>query len=373
MPYFITKRRFWAISKGRGELFFLEGPRGSSGKYSGMQVYGGDAEVQRLYNADIKKHRAKGFELVDAGKLPARGTKGVRFEHPEHKLVFEIVKLTSTEAMIREGLVGATKEWTQHARDWETLQGRLETHIAHRLDQGYVRVSGKVAPSEKAKPKPKPRRVARPKGIAAAFALAETWLKENGGAAIVKNLAKPATDAALAKAEKQLGFPIPEALTQLWKVHNGQKEEGNPFMHSYNFLSVAESLRFRKDFIDSIQFILDDEDADELKPKERDDHWLPVAMQDSDMLVVHATTGRVFDFCETLDVELAKNFVAWMESYAQSIAGGRVHRRGRLRRRLPDVGLADDVLRDGDSSASSACRFRRTCRLCQQVESIFQI
>jgi len=321
MPYFVSKRRFWAISKGHGELFFLEGGRGGEGKYSGQQVYGGDAEVERLYNAEIKKHRAKGFELFDAGKLPARGTKGMRFEHPEANVVFEIAKVTSTEALIREGLPGHTKEWTQHARDWETLQGRLEVHIANRLDQGYVRSDAKVAPSEK-KPKPKLKRVSRPKGIATAFAMAEAWLTRNGGEAIVKNLAKPANDAALAKAEKQLGFAIPDALKQLWKVHNGQKQEGDPFMHSYNFLSVAESVRFRKDFIASIQFILDDEDADVLNPKERDDHWLPVAMQDSDMLVVHATTGRVFDFCEELDVELGKNFVAWMESYAQAIARG---------------------------------------------------
>lgn len=321
MPYFVTKRRFWAVSKGRGELYFLEGPRGSAGNYSGQQVYGGDDEVQRLYDDAIAKHRAKGFEPFDAGKLPTRGSKGMRFEHPEHKDVFEIVKVTSTEALIREGLPGHTKEWTQHASDWPTLQGRLETHIANRLDQGYVRSSGKVTPSEK-KPKPKRQRVAKPKGIAAAFAIAESWLDENGGAAIVKNLAKPATDAALAKAEKQLGFPIPDALKQLWKIHDGQKKEGNPFMHSYNFLSVSQSVRFRKDFVKSIQFILDDEDADELKPQERDDHWLPVAMQDSDMLVVHATTGRVFDFCEELSAELQKNVVAWMESYAQSIAQG---------------------------------------------------
>lgn len=321
MPYFITKRRFWSIARGTGELFYLEGPRGSSGRYSGQQVYGGDDEVARIYNADIAKHRAKGFELVDVGTLPPRGTKGVRFEHPDEQLLFEIVKVTSTSALMREGSAGQTTEWTQHARTWEELQGRIENHIAHRLAQGYVRVTGKVAPSEK-QTKPKRQRVARPKGIAAAFALAKTWLQANAGSAIVKNLAKPATDAALAKAEKQLGFPIPEALKQVWKVHNGQKDEGNPFMRSYNFLSVGESVRFRKDFVDSIQFLLDDEDADELKPQERDDHWLPIAMQDSDMLVVHATTGRVFDFCETLDVASARNFTAWMEGYAQAIAQG---------------------------------------------------
>jgi len=322
MPYFVTKRRFWSIAKGTGELFYLEGPRGSEGRYSGQQIYGGEDEVKRSYNAQIRAHRAKGFELVDAGPLPPRGTKGVRYELAGEASIFEVVKLTSTEALLRDGPVGSAKEWTQHARDWNELQGRLENHVAHRIAQGYRRVAGKPAPTASSKPTAKRRRVAKPKGIVAAFAHAEAWMTANGGAAIVKNLAKPATDAVLARAEKRLGFPIPDALKQLWKVHDGQKTEGNPFVHSRNLLSVAQAVRWRDDFVTSIQFIIDDEDSDVLKPAERNERWLPFAAQDSDMYAVHATTGRVFDFCETLDVELQKNVVAWFESYAQAIAQG---------------------------------------------------
>jgi cell wall assembly regulator SMI1 len=223
---------------------------------------------------------------------------------------------------MRIGPPGSATEWTQHARDWKELQGRLENHIAHRIAQGYRRVAAKPAPSTNVKPIAKRRRVARPKGIVAAFATAEAWLTANGGAAIVKNLAKPTTDAALARAEKRLGFPIPETLKQLWKVHDGQKSEGDPFVHSRNLLSVAEAVRFRDDFVTSIRFIIDNEDDGVLKPAERNDRWLPFAAQDSDMYAVHAMTGRVFDFCETLDIELAKNVVAWFESYAQAIAQG---------------------------------------------------
>lgn len=64
------------------------------------------------------------------------------------------------------------------------------------------------------------------------------WMLENDAPLLVENLAPGATPAELAEAESKLGFPLPPELRDLWAIHNGQNDEQNGFVESFDLLSV---------------------------------------------------------------------------------------------------------------------------------------
>lgn len=81
----------------------------------------------------------------------------------------------------------------------------------------------------------------RPPTIAGAWRRIEAWLLEQGGAEAVAALPGPASERALARADKRLRRRIPAPLRELWSVHDGGVTFGN-----WPLLSVAEAVDERK-------------------------------------------------------------------------------------------------------------------------------
>ncbi|MEJ7598797.1 MAG: SMI1/KNR4 family protein [Kofleriaceae bacterium] len=176
----------------------------------------------------------------------------------------------------------------------------------------------------KAASRPKPRNPTKPgpaKGLVDSVERIKAWMTAHGAGILVTNLKKGASAAAIAKAEKQLGFAIPAELKQLWKLHDGQKAELNGFIGSKDLLSVAEAVRVRTSLLMATQRVIEHEEGGEMTPSERDDLWLPFAARDRDMLAVHATSGRVFLYWEDFTLS-SKTVTAWFESYANGIERG---------------------------------------------------
>lgn len=121
-------------------------------------------------------------------------------------------------------------------------------------------------------------------------------MNENGAPLLVENLAPGASDEELVEAEAAFGVALPQELRALWAVHNGQHEEGNAFFPGgFNWLSTSWAVGEQEALLMVIGF---EREADNPRSATRaeveSDHWLPFAGQDSDMLAVHAETGRVF-------------------------------------------------------------------------------
>jgi cell wall assembly regulator SMI1 len=163
--------------------------------------------------------------------------------------------------------------------------------------------------------------------IRAAFERISRWMNAHGAPLLVENLAPGATAERLAEAEAELGIALPEDLRAMWSLHDGQREEGNGFFEGDNFLSVQWACAEKETVLMSIEFARESPERwpatggtmEELAS----DHWLPFAAQDSDAIVVHGITGRVFA-CDHDDSPrlLAPSLVAWLEEYAARVDAG---------------------------------------------------
>lgn len=146
----------------------------------------------------------------------------------------------------------------------------------------------------------------------------------HGAAALVQNLAPGATPERLDQAEAKFGAPFPDDLRTLWSVHDGSLEEGHGFIESFNLLSTSGSLEQRESTLASIEFARESPEAwAESGGTEHElasDRWLPFAGMDSDALVVHGISGRVFE-CDHDDTPrlVAPSLVSWLEGYAASL------------------------------------------------------
>ncbi|MEZ4369613.1 MAG: SMI1/KNR4 family protein [Polyangiaceae bacterium] len=122
------------------------------------------------------------------------------------------------------------------------------------------------------------------------------WMSANGAPLLVENLTPAATEEELADAEEALGVTLPSDLRALWKVHNGQGEEGNGFFPGgFSWLSTQSAAAEQENLLMLIGF---EREADNPRSATRaeveSDNWLPFAGQESDLLAVHGDTGRVF-------------------------------------------------------------------------------
>lgn len=157
-----------------------------------------------------------------------------------------------------------------------------------------------------------------------AFERISRWMNAHGAPLLVENLAPGASPERLAQAEAALGAALPDDLRALWSLHDGQREEGNGFIEAYNLLSVQGAVAEQETVLSCIEFARETPDQwpatggtmDELQSN----HWLPFAAQDSDSLVVHGVTGRVFA-CDHDDSPrlLAPSLAAWLENYASRV------------------------------------------------------
>jgi cell wall assembly regulator SMI1 len=162
------------------------------------------------------------------------------------------------------------------------------------------------------------------KSIRNAFSRIEAWMRANGAETIVDNLAPCATDEDLALAEENLGFALPDAVRELWRVHDGQLSEHDGFYEMYDLLSCSAADDDQLPFyvegsIGSPRAVSESGlVAEEIASKA----WLMIAARDSDGVAVNGVTGRVFrvshDDSPCLYL-LAPSVEEWLEDYANAV------------------------------------------------------
>jgi cell wall assembly regulator SMI1 len=161
-------------------------------------------------------------------------------------------------------------------------------------------------------------------GIRLSFERISRWMSSHGAPLLVENLADGATPERLANAEAELGWALPSDLRGLWSLHDGQREEGNGFIEAYNLLSVKRAIAEQETVLIGIEYAREEpawwKDSGGTTEELDSNHWLPFAAQDSDALVVHGVTGRVFR-CDHDDSPklLAPSLGEWLEQYAERV------------------------------------------------------
>jgi cell wall assembly regulator SMI1 len=215
-----------------------------------------------------------------------------------------------------------------------------------------------------------------PDGIHGAIARICAWMVTHDAPLLAENLADGASPEAIARAEAQLGGPLPDDLRQLWLLHDGQNEWGNGFVESYDLLSIAQALDERSTLHAGLTFAqanaswwarsggTDEELAS--------DHWIPFAGRDSDLLAVHGVSGRVFA-CRHDDnfKVIADSFAAWLDAYVARVEADDY---------VVEAGFGDYFLetrnreaeaRQAERAAQAAAKaeMRRTTPLRQQLRS----
>jgi hypothetical protein len=123
------------------------------------------------------------------------------------------------------------------------------------------------------------------------------WMRANEAAVLADNLAPGATDVELQAIEARFGYPLPPELRALWAMHHGQLAEFNGFLTSRDLLNATRAL----DELDTVRPALESlREADDwatsgLTREELDSNeWVPFGGRDSDLLIIHARTSRVF-------------------------------------------------------------------------------
>ena len=161
-------------------------------------------------------------------------------------------------------------------------------------------------------------------GIRLSFERISCWMNSHGAPWLVENLADGATQERLAIAEAEFGVVLPSDLRALWSLHDGQREDRNGFVEAYNLLSVQRALAEQDTVLIGIQFARESpqwwKDSGGTSEELHSNHWLPFAAQDSDSLVVHGVSGRVFRCDHDNSPKLlAASLGEWFERYAERV------------------------------------------------------
>jgi cell wall assembly regulator SMI1 len=153
------------------------------------------------------------------------------------------------------------------------------------------------------------------------------WMNAHGAPLLVSNLAPGAGTEELARAESEFGVALPSDLSALWSLHDGQREEQNGFIESYDLLSIECALAQRESVLLGIEFARESpgwwKDSGGTSAELESNHWLPFAGRDSDSLVVHGVSGRVFRWPHDDSPKLlAPSLGEWFERYAECVEAG---------------------------------------------------
>ena len=164
--------------------------------------------------------------------------------------------------------------------------------------------------------------------LAQSFETIVQWMRDNGAASIVDNLAPGATPAALDAGEAMFGFPITGELAALWAIHDGQREEAHGFIEYYDLCSMQLARVSAEDIYFALEMILpgDEVVASGLtEPERASKKWVRLAGRDSDGYAVNAESGRVFslEHDEVPPLKLvAPSISAWLADYAARVLAG---------------------------------------------------
>lgn len=165
--------------------------------------------------------------------------------------------------------------------------------------------------------------------IQSAMTQIKRWMLEHDAPLLVENLAPGATPAELAEAESKLGFPLPPELRDLWAIHNGQNEEQNGFVESFDLLSCQGALFERESTLSFIDFLRQDpaswKEAGVTREEAESDRWVPFAGRGyADTLVVSGVSGAVFTCAKDAPPlhRIAGSLTEWLEAYAARVVAG---------------------------------------------------
>ncbi|MCU0698611.1 MAG: SMI1/KNR4 family protein [Myxococcaceae bacterium] len=154
----------------------------------------------------------------------------------------------------------------------------------------------------------------------AAFLRRAAALRALGAQHLVENLLPGAKPLALSRLEGKLGAPLPRVLRTWWLLHDGEKKPAEGFAAPFHLLPVAWVLNERVTVLRRWERFLKAPEAGPpsgLTEAERTSpRWIPVAARPGVSVVLHGTTGRVFE-CgdEAPFVRLvAPSLVAWFEA-----------------------------------------------------------
>ncbi len=131
----------------------------------------------------------------------------------------------------------------------------------------------------------------------------QTWMVEQGAAGLVKNLRGPCDEQTMAAVVAELGKELPGDLRELYRSHDGNESESNPFLPGLVLAGLqmkAHRQRFLDRFVRSEFGVLgyaehwEDWGVATLYPEELTERWWVLGSRDSDYLVMNLDSQRVF-------------------------------------------------------------------------------
>jgi hypothetical protein len=165
--------------------------------------------------------------------------------------------------------------------------------------------------------------------LAQSFEQIKNWMADHDAGVLSQNLAPGASAEELDDAEEELEFPLGPELRALWSLHNGQHEEMNGFVESYDLFSLDQAISGRDSLLPALQFLRQAPEAVQTSgltdAELHSDAWLPFAGRDSDGLALNTVSGRVFKIFHDDSPPLhlhSPSLVAWANRYASRVAAG---------------------------------------------------
>jgi len=149
-----------------------------------------------------------------------------------------------------------------------------------------------------------------------------TWMNANGAEENAANLAPGASAERIKAARERLGFEVPEGLETLWHLHDGQREEGNPFWQRFDLFGTERALAERDRLLRALASLREiDRDRVCLAEEELEtDAWVPVAGGDGEFLAACALTGNVYFFPKADTPSfVATSIECWLDDYAAAV------------------------------------------------------
>lgn len=182
-----------------------------------------------------------------------------------------------------------------------------------------------VPPSTTSPPRAKGDQVS----LVDSFRRLAAWMRTHDAVVLTDNLSPAAKPLQVLKLEQKLGFAVPPGLRVLWLMHDGQRRAQHGFVGALQLLPVAWVLNERA----TVQKVLARvkaqpsgwQDSGATPEEAQTEQWLPVARRDTDCVLVHARTGRVFasrDGVPALRL-VAPSVARWLAAYADDVEAGR--------------------------------------------------
>lgn len=149
-----------------------------------------------------------------------------------------------------------------------------------------------------------------------------------GASGTTKTLRGPASPKVIDEVEAAMNLTLPPEVKALWSLADGQKKPQDRFFGFLEFLGAKRSLEARKWMLGAVRWLREYDalwdDAGVYDEEILSDEWVTVAMQEHELIIVSAVTGRVFKVeQEAPPITLAHGTVAeWLGHEATMLLCG---------------------------------------------------